>query len=88
MKKIKNLWRSIENLLFIGFAISIIYLTVISFVDGSIKSFIGMGYLNNMADPIQKKIYYQSVMALLSMLTTFFLLVEMIRLFITMNPFI
>jgi len=87
MKKIKNLWRSIENLLFIGFAISIIYLTVISFVDGSIKSFIGMGYLNNMADPIQKKIYYQSVMALLSMLTTFFLLVEMIRLFITMNPF-
>jgi sterol desaturase/sphingolipid hydroxylase (fatty acid hydroxylase superfamily) len=46
-----------------------------------------MGYLNDMADPIQKKIYYQSVMALLSMLTTFFLLVEMIRLFIKMHPF-
>jgi len=87
MQKVKTLWRSIENLLFIGFAVSIIYVTVISFLNGTIKSFIGMGYLNNMADPIQKKIYYQSVMALLSMLTTFFLLVEMIRLFITMNPF-
>jgi len=87
MGKVKSFWRSIENILFIGFAISIIYVTITSFVDGSIKSFMGMGYLNNMADPIQKKIYYQSVMALLSMLTTFFLLVEMIRLFITMNPF-
>ena len=87
MQKVKTLWRSIENLLFIGFAVSIIYVTVISFLNGTIKSSIGMGYLNNMADPIQKKIYYQSVMALLSMLTTFFLLVEMIRLFITMNPF-
>jgi sterol desaturase/sphingolipid hydroxylase (fatty acid hydroxylase superfamily) len=87
MQKIKSFWRSIENLLFIGFAISIIYVTIISFVDGSIKSFIGMGYLNDMADPIQKKIYYQSVMALLSILTTFFLLVEMIRLFVKMNPF-
>ena len=87
MQKVKSLWKHIENLLFIGFAVSIIYVTVVSFIDGSIKSFMGMGYLNNMADPIQKKIYYQSVMALLSMLTTFFLLVEMIRLFITMNPF-
>ena len=87
IKKFKSFWKHIENLLFIGFAISIIYVTVVSFIDGSIKSFIGMGYLNNTADPIQKKIYYQSVMALLSMLTTFFLLVEMIRLFITQNPF-
>jgi sterol desaturase/sphingolipid hydroxylase (fatty acid hydroxylase superfamily) len=87
MKKVKSLWKIIENLLFLGFAASIIYVTITSFIDGSIKSFMGMGYLNNMADPIQKKIYYQSVMALLSMLTTFFLLVEMIRLFVTMNPF-
>ena len=87
MQKIKSIWRSIENLLFLGFAISIIYVTIISFIDGSIKSFIGMGYLNDMADPIQKKIYYQSVMALLSILTTFFLLVEMIRLLVKMNPF-
>lgn len=87
MQKIKFIWNKIENLLFIGFAASILYLTINSFIDGSLKSFIGMGYLNDMADPIQKKIYYQSVMALLSMLTTFFLLVEMIRLFIKMHPF-
>ena len=87
MQKIKFIWNKIENLLFIGFATTILYVTINSFVDGSIKSFLGMGYLNDMADPIQKKIYYQSVMALLSMLTTFFLLVEMIRLFIKMHPF-
>jgi len=87
MQKAKFIWNKIENLLFIGFAASILYLTINSFIDGSLKSFIGMGYLNDMADPIQKKIYYQSVMALLSMLTTFFLLVEMIRLFIKMHPF-
>ena len=87
MQKIKFIWNKIENLLFIGFAATILYVTINSFVDGSIKSFVGMGYLNDMADPIQKKIYYQSVMALLSMLTTFFLLVEMIRLFIKMHPF-
>ena len=87
MQKVKSIWRSLENILFLGFSISILYVTIGSFIDGSIKSFMGMGYLNNMADPIQKKIYYQSVMALLSMLTTFFLLVEIIRLFVTMNPF-
>ena len=87
MEKVKNIWRSVENSLFLGFAASILYFTVNSFLDGTIKSFMGMGYLNDMADPIQKKIYYQSVMVLLSTLTTFFLLVEMIRLFITMNPF-
>ncbi len=87
MQKVKSIWRSLENILFLGFAISILYVTIGSFIDGSIKSFMGMGYLNNMADPIQKKIYYQSVMALLSMLTTFFLLVEIIRLFVIMNPF-
>ena len=53
MGKVKSFWRSIENILFIGFAVSIIYVTITSFIDGSIKSFMGMGYLNNMADPIQ-----------------------------------
>jgi sterol desaturase/sphingolipid hydroxylase (fatty acid hydroxylase superfamily) len=46
-----------------------------------------MGYLQDLTDPVQKKNYYQSVMAILSILTTFFLLVEMIRLFIQLNPF-
>ena len=68
MKKVKSLWKVIENLLFLGFAASIIYVTITSFIDGSIKSFIGMGYLNNMADPIQKKIYYLSMKVVLEKL--------------------
>ena len=84
---LKAVWRIIENVLFIVFAVSILYVTISSFIEGSWKSFLGMGYINDLADPIQKKIYYQSVMSLLSILTTFFLLVEMIRLFITTNPF-
>lgn len=87
MQKIKSNWNRVENLLFIGFAITIIYVTIDSFINGSIKSFVGMGYLQDLTDPIQKKNYYQSVMALLSILTTFFLLVEMIRLFTQLNPF-
>jgi len=87
MQRFKSAWGKIEDLLFIGFACSIIYVTVDSFVNGSVKSFFGMGYLKDLADPVQKKMYYQSVMAILSILTTFFLLVEMIRLFITLNPF-
>lgn len=87
MLKIKSLWGKAENLLFIGFASSILYVTINSFVNGSIQSIVGMGYLEDLTDPIQKKNYYQSVMALLSILTTFFLLVEMIRLFVKLNPF-
>lgn len=87
MQRYKHVWRKIEDLLFIGFACTILYVTINSFVNGSVKSFFGMGYLKDLTDPVQKKIYYQSVMAILSILTTFFLLVEMIRLFITLNPF-
>ena len=87
MQRFKYVWGKIEDLLFIGFACSILYVTVDSFVNGSVKSFFGMGYLKDLTDPVQKKMYYQSVMAILSILTTFFLLVEMIRLFITLNPF-
>jgi len=77
MQRFKSAWGKIEDLLFIGFACSIIYVTVDSFVNGSVKSFFGMGYLKDLTDPVQKKMYYQSVMAILSILTTFFLLVEM-----------
>jgi len=87
MKKLGFLWRKVEDVLFIFFAVTILYVTVQTFVNGSYKSFFGMGYLQDLTDPVQKKNYYQSVMAILSILTTFFLLVEMIRLFIQLNPF-
>jgi hypothetical protein len=46
-----------------------------------------MGFLQGITDPISRKIYYKSILAVLPVLTTFFLLVEMIRLFIRFNPF-
>lgn len=55
LQKVKMIWASIENLLFIGFAATILYVTVHSFIEGSWKSFMGMGYLDNLANPIQKK---------------------------------
>ena len=79
-------WKTIENFFFIGFFVSIIYVTITSFMDGTLKSFVGMGFLKDISDPINKKIYYKSILSILSILTTFFLLVEMIRLFLKYNP--
>ncbi len=45
-----------------------------------------MGFLKDITDPVNKKVYYKSILAILSILTTFFLLVEMIRLFFKFNP--
>lgn len=84
---VKSTWRVIENLFFIGFFISVIYLTCTDFFAGTWKSFSGMGFLKDISDPINKKIYYKSILAILSILTTFFLLAEMIHLFIQYNPF-
>lgn len=86
-KLLTTAWNAIENLLFVGFAVSIIYLTIQGFFDGTFKSLSGMGFLRDISDPINKREYYKSVLAILSILTTFFLLFEMIRLFFLFNPF-
>ena len=86
-KRIAYGWNIAENLLFAGFAISILYITINSFFNGTWQSLRGMGFLNDITDPVSKKIYYKAVLAILSILTTFFLLVEMVRLFVQFNPF-
>ena len=85
--QLRLLWRWIENLLFLFFAVTIIYVTINDFMNGTWKSVLGMGFAGDLYDPIKKKAYYQSVLTLLSILTTFFLLLEMLRLFIQLNPF-
>lgn len=80
-------WSALENILFVGFAASILYVSINSFFDGTWKSLSGMGFFKDIADPINKKVYYKSILAILSILTTFFLIVEIIRLFIQFNPF-
>lgn len=86
-KKLAYGWYLLENMLFAGFAISILYITVSSFFNGTWQSLRGMGFLNDISAPVSKKIYYKAVLAVLSILTTFFLLVEMVRLFVRFNPF-
>jgi sterol desaturase/sphingolipid hydroxylase (fatty acid hydroxylase superfamily) len=81
-------WKIIENILFIGFFFSIISIAVTSFFNGTLKSFAGMGFLQDISDPVNKKLYYKSILAILSILTSFFLLFEMVRLFLKFNPFI
>ncbi|MBS1667712.1 MAG: sterol desaturase family protein [Bacteroidetes bacterium] len=85
-KKWKGTWQSIENAMFLFFAVSILYVTISSFIDGTWKCFLGKGFLDEIYNPLKKKSYYESILALLSILTTFFLLLEMIRLFIQLRP--
>ena len=86
-KRLTRCWYLLENLLFAGFATTILYITINSFFNGTWQSLRGMGFLNDISDPLSKKIYYKAVLAVLSVLTTFFLLVEMLRLFVQFNPF-
>lgn len=79
-------WNALENVLFLGFGATILYVSINSFFDGTWKSLSGMGFFKDITDPINKRVYYKSVLAVLSILTTFFLFVEIIRLFIRFNP--
>lgn len=85
--QLKKWWYFIENLFFAFFFFSIVYVSIESFFNGTWDSLKGMGFLQDISDPINKKIYYKAVLAILSILTTFFLLVEMIRMFVRYNPF-
>lgn len=86
-QQLKQTWYIVENLFFAFFFFSIVYVSIESFFNGTWSSLKGMGFLQDISDPINKKIYYKAVLAILSILTTFFLLVEMIRMFVRYNPF-
>ena len=86
-QQLKQTWYIVENLFFAFFFLSIVYVSIESFFNGTWSSLKGMGFLQDISDPINKKIYYKAVLAILSILTTFFLLVEMIRMFVRYNPF-
>lgn len=83
---LQKFWQTIENLFFVGFFISIVWIAINSFYDDTWNSLKGGGFLGNITDPVNKKVYYKAALAILSMLTSFFLLTEMIRLFIKLNP--
>jgi sterol desaturase/sphingolipid hydroxylase (fatty acid hydroxylase superfamily) len=86
-KFLSKTWVTIENLFFVAFGLSILWITVSSFFDGTFNSLRGEGFFADITDPVNKKIYYKTAIAILSILTTIFLLTEMVRLFIRLNPF-
>jgi len=72
----------LENLIFIIVAVAIIYGLAEGFSISAWNSLIGKGYAGELLDPLQKKEYYKSVLALLSMATTFFILLELTKLIV------
>lgn len=75
-------WRYLENVIFVIVAATILFGLVEGFSTSTWTSLMGKGYVGELISPIQSKEYYKSVLALLSMATTFFILVELIRLII------
>lgn len=75
-------WKYLENILFVIVAATILYGLVAGFSKSTWTSLMGKGYVEELVSPLQSKEYYKSVLALLSMATTFFILVELIRLII------
>lgn len=71
-----------ENLIFIIVAVAIIYGLAEGFSISTWNSLMGKGYAGELLDPLQKKEYYKSVLALLSMATTFFILLELTKLIV------
>lgn len=75
-------WRYFENVAFAIVALMVLYGLTIGFSKSVWESFTGNGYIGELTNPLQKQEYYKSILALLSMLTTFFILFEIIRLII------
>jgi len=75
-------WKYLENIAFIILGAIILYGLVEGFSTSVWKSLTGKGYVDDLVTPITTKEYYKSVLALLSIATTFFILVELVRLII------
>jgi len=75
-------WKYLENIAFIILGAIILYGLVEGFSTSVWESLTGKGYVDDLVTPITTKEYYKSVLALLSIATTFFILVELVRLII------
>ncbi|MDP4284938.1 MAG: sterol desaturase family protein [Bacteroidota bacterium] len=75
-------YKYLENAVFILVAATILYGLVEGFSTSVWTSLMGKGYVDKLVTPLMKKAYYKSVLALLSMATTFFILLELTRLII------
>ena len=82
MPQLGKYWKYVENIVFVIVAATILYGLVEGFSKSTWTSLMGKGYVGELMTPLQTKEYYKSVLALLSMLTTFFILLELIKLII------
>jgi sterol desaturase/sphingolipid hydroxylase (fatty acid hydroxylase superfamily) len=82
MQLVGKYWKYLENILFIIVAAMILYGLVVAVSGSTWASISGKGYVEELTGPIKTKDYYKSVLALLSMLTSFFILLEFIRLIV------
>lgn len=79
---LRKSWKILENLVFLFVFCSLMYGIVTAFSESTWTSLMGAGFAKDLSDPVQTGEYYKSILAVLSIMTTFFVLVELIRLFV------
>lgn len=77
---LRHLWKGLENLAFIAAFASIMYGLILAFSASTWESLMGKGYVAELNDPMQSGEYYKIILAILSLLTTIFILVELVHL--------
>lgn len=78
----KTIWKIIENLAFLAAFGTIMYGLIQAFSASTWDSLMGKGYVEELKGPLLSGEYYKSILAALSLLTTVFILVELVRLII------
>ncbi|MBM3178199.1 MAG: sterol desaturase family protein [Bacteroidetes bacterium] len=73
-----RLWKFLENAVFVLVFVTVLYGLISAFSQSTWTSLMGMGFAQDISEPIENKEFYKSILAVLSILTTFFILVELI----------
>ena len=78
-----RIWRTLEDVVFVIVASTILYTMITGFTESTYSSLMGKGFASELLDPIRNKAYYKTILSILSILTTFFVVLEIIRLLVT-----
>ena len=78
-----KVWRTLEDVVFVVVASTILYSMITGFTESTYTSLMGKGFASELLDPIRNKEYYKTILSILSILTTFFVVLEIIRLLVT-----
>lgn len=75
---VSRIWKFLENVIFVLVFTTVLYGLISAFSESTWTSLMGMGFAQELSEPIQNKEFYKSILAVLSILTTFFIVVELI----------